>query len=309
MPRGLAASIIEDKNKQFGNPYIVLLEVTTPDNNKIRIAQFNESIYFPSTDKGKTPSIASDVIYEAMPVKIGDIRKSADGSIQTFSVTVANLQNVNIPNLQQRIGYYLDSNDGLINCKVTQRIISYDNMSSSANCMTDIYYIKGAKVKSNIATWILGEHKPDLMNELFPRGIYKRDGCQWLYKGADGRCGFTPSTGTARAATSTTITLSSAAPRENDYFNYWTIYIDNGTGAGQSRTVSDYQGGTTRKITVSSAWSVNPNTTSGYRIDLSSCNYMLGTGSETDYGGCRHHRNTTRFGAEPSIPDVDYIFI
>ena len=75
--------------------------------------------------------------------------------------------------------------------------------------------------------------------------------------------------GPVQSATSTTIVLREDAEGSNtaawyaNTTNASTIYIVSGTGAGQTRTVSNYAA-TTRTITVSSAWTTTPDTTSIY---------------------------------------------
>jgi len=74
--------------------------------------------------------------------------------------------------------------------------------------------------------------------------------------------------GTVASGTSTTLTLP-ATPTAgttwqiDDYYNSDSVYIVSGTGAGQRRDVSDYVG-STRTLTLSSAWSTTPDTTSMY---------------------------------------------
>jgi len=71
-----------------------------------------------------------------------------------------------------------------------------------------------------------------------------------------------------------TLILNSAAPdysyeygtvdRRDDYYNGMTVQIINGTGVGQSRKITDYNG-TTRTITVDSAWGTNPDNSGANR--------------------------------------------
>lgn len=72
-------------------------------------------------------------------------------------------------------------------------------------------------------------------------------------------------TGTAQAGTSTTITLKSASSSTDDYFNGLYVSITGGTGAGQSRIITDYVG-STKVATVDRAWTTAPNSTSTYSI-------------------------------------------
>ena len=73
--------------------------------------------------------------------------------------------------------------------------------------------------------------------------------------------------GTAQSGSSTTIVLDAGENATDDYYNGLTVYITSGTGAGQLRTISDYNG-TTKTITISSAWTSGQeaNNTSVYSI-------------------------------------------
>ena len=70
-------------------------------------------------------------------------------------------------------------------------------------------------------------------------------------------------TAQGQAGTSTSITLAATASATDDYYNAMTVYISDGVGSGQIRTISDYDG-TTKIATVSSAWTTNPDGTSVY---------------------------------------------
>jgi hypothetical protein len=72
-------------------------------------------------------------------------------------------------------------------------------------------------------------------------------------------------TGTAAAGGASTITLPAAAVATDDIYNGATITITGGTGAGQTRVISDYVGGT-KIATVSVAWATQPNNTSTFVI-------------------------------------------
>ncbi len=70
-------------------------------------------------------------------------------------------------------------------------------------------------------------------------------------------------TAQGQAGTSTSITLAATASATDDYYNAMTVYISDGVGSGQIRTISDYDG-TTKIATVSPAWTTNPDGTSVY---------------------------------------------
>jgi hypothetical protein len=88
----------------------------------------------------------------------------------------------------------------------------------------------------------------------------------WAYaNGGDKLFDDTEVTDTAQAGASTTITLAAGASASDDIYNDWAIEITSGTGSGQYRTITDYNG-TTKVATVLSAWDTNPDATSVYRI-------------------------------------------
>jgi len=69
--------------------------------------------------------------------------------------------------------------------------------------------------------------------------------------------------GTAQGGASTTITLAAAASATDDIYNGQAILVQEGTGAGQSRVVTDYVGAT-KVATVYPAWTIQPDATSKY---------------------------------------------
>lgn len=75
-----------------------------------------------------------------------------------------------------------------------------------------------------------------------------------------------PAYGTMQAgSTSTTAVLATSASATNDIYNFETIYILSGTGAGQSRYIADYVG-STRTATIDPAWATTPDNTSVYEV-------------------------------------------
>lgn len=87
---------------------------------------------------------------------------------------------------------------------------------------------------------------------------------------------FDTTDGTAQAGGASTITLAASASSVNQKWTGYRILIESGTGAGQSRTISNYDG-TTKVATVDTAWSVVPDNTSVYHIGSAAthtCNYV-----------------------------------
>lgn len=70
---------------------------------------------------------------------------------------------------------------------------------------------------------------------------------------------------TAQAGAASTITLDASASASDDAYNSLRIDIIGGTGNGQSRIITDYDG-TTKIATVDSSWGTNPDATSLFVI-------------------------------------------
>ena len=74
-------------------------------------------------------------------------------------------------------------------------------------------------------------------------------------------------TGTAQAGASTSITLVSTASATNDAYKGMYVTLTGGTGSGQVKRITAYNG-TTKVATVDSAWTINPNNTSTYSLEV-----------------------------------------
>ena len=72
-------------------------------------------------------------------------------------------------------------------------------------------------------------------------------------------------TGTAQAGAANSITLDASASSTSEVYDENLITILSGTGAGQSRIITDYNG-TTKVATVARNWEVNPDNTSEFQI-------------------------------------------
>ncbi len=75
-------------------------------------------------------------------------------------------------------------------------------------------------------------------------------------------------TGTAQSGGATNIVLASGASATDNFYNNLYVIITGGTGSGQTRRVSAYNG-TTKIATVSVAWGTNPDNTSTYKFSFS----------------------------------------
>lgn len=71
--------------------------------------------------------------------------------------------------------------------------------------------------------------------------------------------------GTAQAGAAGSITLAAGASANDDEYNGRAVKITSGTGSGQHRPISDYNG-TTKVATVSANWDTTPDATSVYEV-------------------------------------------
>ena len=77
----------------------------------------------------------------------------------------------------------------------------------------------------------------------------------------------TISSNTAQSGGASTITLATSEETLSDYYKDMEITITSGTGSGQTKTVSAYNG-STKVITANSAWATQPDNTSVYAIKI-----------------------------------------
>lgn len=75
--------------------------------------------------------------------------------------------------------------------------------------------------------------------------------------------------GTAQSATSSTLKLAADASESDDAYASLDVVIESGTGAGQTRTISGYVGGT-KIATISANWTTTPDATSVYKVGAGS---------------------------------------
>ena len=72
--------------------------------------------------------------------------------------------------------------------------------------------------------------------------------------------------GVAQAGANNSITLATTASASDDIYNGALVTILSGTGSGETKIISDYDGGTKIATTAGSAWGSNPDTTSVYAV-------------------------------------------
>ncbi len=90
--------------------------------------------------------------------------------------------------------------------------------------------------------------------------------------------------GTAQTGTSSTITLAASGPSStDDVYNGAVIVTTGGTGSGQTRVITDYNG-TSKVATVSPDWDTDPDNTTTYTIYAHAKYQPVSSGLETGTG-------------------------
>lgn len=109
-------------------------------------------------------------------------------------------------------------------------------------------------------------------------------------------------TGNAQAGAAGSITLAAGASATDNLYNGERIEIIEGTGAGQSRLITAYNG-TTKVASVDRNWTTNPDTTSVYAITGADADIRSIGGSDTaadnllsDYDGTGYNKSNSTIG-------------
>ena len=79
-------------------------------------------------------------------------------------------------------------------------------------------------------------------------------------------CDHSAHSGEVQAATSTTVQLDTGASTEDDFYNGQEIEIRSGANEGETRVISDYDGGT-KTATISPAWTTTPSASDDYTLE------------------------------------------
>lgn len=122
---------------------------------------------------------------------------------------------------------------------------------------TNIYIVYDGSIYGSLTTQIIAISSID-----FPGSLFREDDAFQIEE---------KDYGTASGSSSSTLSDSTKTWATNIWQGY-SITITSGTGAGQTRTISS---NTLNQITVSQNWSVNPNTTSKYRINGRNSNAIV----------------------------------
>lgn len=110
-----------------------------------------------------------------------------------------------------------------------------------------------------------GTDEVDVLSSEIATSVWGAARASYLTDGTFGQMLQSIRSGTAQAGASGTITLDVSASASDDFYNNCVIQIISGTGANQSRIISDYVG-STKVATIDTNWVTNPDNTSVFLI-------------------------------------------
>lgn len=159
------------------HPWLLLLELTLPDDSLLRFVRNTEDI----TYDGHT--------WTAYPFTIGDRSESSDGKVQTLVLRASNVARVLTP--------YLEASGGLVGCQVRLIVVHEGNLAETYSALTLVYDIVATQLPPD-EQWVefsLGAESP--MRRRFPLYAAVPLHCAWVarfkgaeckYAGADATC-------------------------------------------------------------------------------------------------------------------------
>jgi len=175
---GLSAGAFIEKNKMASaNAWLVLLQITMPDDTVFRVCANNEDVTWPVT---------AGNVYSAFPFEVDEIGDSSKGEVPSFSIKVSNITRTLIP--------YLEDQDGLIDSTIKLYIVNSINATTDAlgagvnNNSPEIELDYDVTDSNYDAQWVyftLGALNP--YNRRFPRNKVWKNICSYKEFGGD-RC-------------------------------------------------------------------------------------------------------------------------
>lgn len=160
-----------EKNKPANQP-IYLYTITEYDGvNDLNLAEWDTDIFYPTGE--------GEIKYTKFPIKHEEIGENSQGEIDTFKVSVSNVN--------RTIQGYLESYN-LRGKKVTITLVWADKLSNPDNNIKFIFYIDNYTATQDIVEFVLST-KYDIIDLPLPRGMFNRNYCRWKFNSDE--CGYT----------------------------------------------------------------------------------------------------------------------
>ena len=172
--RSLSPKAILEKNKLYGNPFILCIEVDLPDGQKLRLCQYDREIKL----NGST--------YYPFPVHLGEIKENNRGELTEIPLQVSNVAQELVP--------YVEEYDGLVGRNV-ELLWVFESDGKYEVAIRDKFQITSCTYNESTIEFNLGHY--NLLDVLIPqRKVIEQ--CQWEfkspecgYRGSDTSCGKT----------------------------------------------------------------------------------------------------------------------
>lgn len=158
----LSAAAIIEKNKLVSDSvWIILLEITTPDNT-IRIASNNTDIEW------------GGYTWTAFPFIIDNLKYDKDELMEVP---------VRISNVTKFMEYFVEYYDGLVNQEVILRVVNSNFLDEEKPEIEEIFVITSTTTDATWCTFKLGFGFP--LRQRFPKHRILKDYCHFVYKGIE----------------------------------------------------------------------------------------------------------------------------
>ncbi|HOE64484.1 MAG TPA: hypothetical protein PK650_12105 [Candidatus Sumerlaeota bacterium] len=169
MSKIASIAYFQEKNKITNAPiwlYRVGVDSANPATDLFLCEGMESVAYF--KDK-MTPQI-----YTPFPIKHDILQENSQGNIDSIKLRIANVS--------RDVQVYLESKEGLRDCKITIRLVFSDLLYDPDAHVEYIYYVDSCVANEQAAEFTLHSGL-DLLRVSVPKRKFLRDRCQHIYKG------------------------------------------------------------------------------------------------------------------------------
>lgn len=185
---------IADINALAGDTVIsVLLEITIPATDTIRICNNNENIVFGGES------------YQPFPFQLSELTNSSSGEVPEWQVQIDNTSRA-IEQYLQYYDAYLKKN-GVIGNEINMTCYVVNALDPAEAILTEYFVLTSFSTDSQWASFKLGAKSPFTMR--FPRRRILQNFCGWKFKST--QCGYTGAGATCDKTLATCKTYSNSA--------------------------------------------------------------------------------------------------
>ena len=159
-----------EKNKASNQPIFLYLIEKYNGVDDLPLAEWDTDITYPTS---------GGVTYTKFPIKHDQIGENSQGEIDTFKVTVSNIN--------RTIQAYIEAND-LRGKKVTLTLVWANQLADADAHIDFVFYIDTYSANQDTVEFTLSS-KYDIIDLDLPAGKYNRNYCRWKFLSPE--CGYT----------------------------------------------------------------------------------------------------------------------